>query len=104
MFIDFFYHLRAHQLNVSIQEFLTLLETLRSNATPLSINELYLCARMCLIKDKKLYERFARTSSKYNEAIETPQPETKEIPPEWLIKDFDRQPSEDEKAAIEKHG
>jgi len=104
MFIDFFYHLRAHQLNVSIQEFLTLLETLRSNATPLSINEFYLCARMCLIKDESLYDRFDRAFGSYYDAIEAQLPETKEIPLEWLIKDFERQLSDEEKAAIEKHG
>src|SRR5690625_2585815 len=103
MFIDFFYHLRAHQLNVSIQEFLTLLETLRSNATPLSINEFYLCARMCLIKYESLYDHYDRAIGSYYDAIESQRPETKEMPLELLIKDFERQLSDEEKAAIEKH-
>jgi len=104
MFIDFFYHLRAHQLQPSIQEFLTLLEVLRSRATPLSVDEFYQSARMCLIKDESLYDRFDQAFGSYYEAIEADLPSQAEIPLDWLIKDFERQLSAAEKAAIEKHG
>src|SRR5690625_7374443 len=97
MFIDFFYHLRAHQLNVSIQEFSTLLETLRSNATPLSINEFYLCARMCLIKDESLYDRFDRAFGSSYDSIEAQLPQSKQIPLERLIEDLERARSEEGK-------
>src|SRR5690625_8033250 len=80
MFIDFFYHLRAHQLQPSIQEFLTLLEVLRSRATPLSVDEFYQSARMCLIKDESLYDRFDQAFGSYYEAIEADLPSQAEIP------------------------
>src|SRR5699024_12155439 len=80
------------------------LETLRSSATPLSINEFYLCARMCLVKDESLYDRFDRAFGSYYDAIEAQLPGAKEITLKWLIKDFERQLSDEEKAANEKHG
>src|SRR5690625_3236094 len=104
MFIDFFYHLRAHQIPVSIQEFLTLLEMLRSQATPLSVNDFYHSARMCLVKDESLYDRYDRAFGSYYEELEATLPDAEEIPLEWLIKDFERHLSDEEKAAIEKHG
>jgi len=104
MFIDFFYHLRAYQLPVSIQEYLGLLELLRSRATPLSLDEFYHYARLCLIKDERLYDRFDQAFGRYYEEQERRRPETADVPLDWLIKDFERQLTEAEKAAIQKHG
>src|SRR5690606_29933313 len=52
MLTDFFYHLRAHKLPVSVQEYLTLLETLRSGVMPPTLDDFYHVARMTLVKDE----------------------------------------------------
>ncbi len=56
MLIRFFYFLRQQQLRVSIQEFITLIESLCSTAAPISIDEFYYLARLVLIKDESLFD------------------------------------------------
>lgn len=58
MLLDFFYHLRAHKLPVSVQEYLTLLNALRAQVMTPDINQFYHLARMTLVKDETLFDRF----------------------------------------------
>ncbi len=52
MLINFFYHLRAARLPVSIKELLTLLAALRSDLIRPSLDEFYFLSRATLIKDE----------------------------------------------------
>lgn len=104
MLTDFFYHLRAHRLPVSVQEYLTLLGLLRSSVMRPSIDEFYHLARMTLVKDETLFDRYDQAFGQFYRQIEAALPADKEIPLDWLIKEFQKHLSPEEKAAIEKHG
>ena len=104
MLIKFFYHLRAHKLPVSVQEYLTLLGVLRTRLMPPTIDDFYHLARMTLVKDETLFDRFDQAFSAFYQHHQAQLPDTKEIPLDWLIKEFQKQLSAEEKAAIEKHG
>jgi uncharacterized protein with von Willebrand factor type A (vWA) domain len=104
MLTDFFYHLRAHGLPVSVQEYLTLLNLLRTSVMRPSIDEFYHLARMTLVKDETLFDRYDQAFGQFYRQIEAALPADKEIPLDWLIKEFQKHLSPEEKAAIEKHG
>ncbi|OWT56808.1 vWA domain-containing protein [Candidimonas nitroreducens] len=104
MLTDFFYHLRAHKLPVSVQEYLTLLDTLRSGVMPPTLEDFYHLARMTLVKDETLFDRYDRAFAIFYEKIAAAFPADKEIPLDWLIKQFQKHLNPEEKAALEKHG
>jgi uncharacterized protein with von Willebrand factor type A (vWA) domain len=104
MLIDFFYHLRAHKLPVSVQEYLTLLESLREPLMAPTLDDFYHLARMTLVKDETLFDRYDKAFAAYYRGIAAALPPDKEIPLEWLIKQFERSLTPEEKAAIETHG
>ncbi|WP_028357792.1 vWA domain-containing protein [Brackiella oedipodis] len=104
MLLDFFYHLRKSGLPVSVKEFLTLLEVLRQAIMPPTLNDFYVTARMTLIKDESLYDRYDRAFSSFVKGAEPIFETFKEIPADWLISKFKKELSDAEKAAIEKHG
>ena len=104
MLLDFFYHLRNHRLPVSINEYLTLLAALKSNVMSPSLDDFYHLSRMTLVKDETLFDRFDQAFGEFYRTLEAALPLEKEIPLDWLIKEFQKQLSPEEKAAIEKHG
>src|SRR5690606_38457322 len=104
MLLDFFYHLRKSGLPVSVQEYLTLLETLRANVMQPSIDDFYHLARMTLVKDETLFDRYDRAFAVFYGKVVAVQPAGKEIPLDWLIKEFQKKLTPEEKAALEKHG
>lgn len=104
MLVDFFYHLRKHQLPVSIREYLTLLEALKKAVIGPSLDEFYLLARIVLIKDETHFDRYDIAFSSYTRHIDAAFPPGKDIPLEWLIKEHARNLSPEDKAAIEKLG
>lgn len=104
MLLDFFYHLRAHKLPVSVQEYLTLLNALRAQVMTPDINQFYHLARMTLVKDETLFDRFDQAFGAFYRKLQVALPADKEIPFDWLIKEFQKNLSPEEKAAIEKHG
>ncbi|MFA5490580.1 MAG: hypothetical protein WC284_15440 [Candidimonas sp.] len=104
MLLDFFYHLRARKLPVSIQEYLTLLEALRRDLMRPSLDDFYRLARLTLVKDESYFDRFDQAFGEFYQRLEAAVPLEKEIPLDWLIKEFQKNLSPEEKAAIEKHG
>lgn len=104
MLLDFFYHLRSHRLPVSVNEYLTLLRALQSNVMPPTLDDFYHLSRMTLIKDETLFDRFDQAFGEFYQKLEASLPLDKEIPLDWLIKEFQKYLSAEEKAAIEKHG
>lgn len=104
MLTDFFYHLRAHKLPVSVQEYLTLLNVLQTNLMHPTVDDFYHLARMTLIKDETLFDRYDQAFGQFYRKLEAAIPTDKEIPLDWLIKEFQKNLSPEEKAAIEKHG
>lgn len=104
MLIDFFYLLRSKAIPVSIQEYLTLLELLRSRVMPPTLDDFYEIARMTLVKDETLYDRYDQAFASFCRGIEAAGPDTPEVPLDWLTKTLEKTLTPEEKAAIQKHG
>ncbi|ANN68218.1 vWA domain-containing protein [Bordetella bronchialis] len=104
MLIDFFYHLRAHRIPVSVQEYLTLLESLRQPLMAPTLDDFYHLSRMTLVKDETLFDRYDQAFAAYYRGVAASLPPDKEIPLDWLIKQFERTLTHEEKAAIQAHG
>ncbi|KAG0928107.1 hypothetical protein G6F31_017823 [Rhizopus arrhizus] len=101
MLIDFFYHLRAHKLPVSVQEYLTLVDALRQDLMAPTLDEFYFLARATLVKDESLYDRFDKAFGAYYKGIEAALPAGKEIPLDWLLTQVEKSLSPEGKAASE---
>ena len=104
MLIDFFYHLRSQKLLVSVKEYLTLLEALSTPLMPPSLEDFYFLARTTLVKDETLFDRFDRAFSSYYKSLEQKLPPGKKIPLDWLVKEFEKRLTPEQKAELEKHG
>jgi len=104
MLIDFFYHLRDHRLPVSVNEYLTLVDALRRDLMPPTLDDFYYLARATLVKDETLYDRFDQAFGSYFKGLEAKLPPGKEIPLDWLIKEFERSLTPEQKAELQKHG
>jgi uncharacterized protein with von Willebrand factor type A (vWA) domain len=112
MLIDFFFHLRAAKLKVSINELLTLLEALKQGVIgPQSpegglslLDEFYHLSRTTLVKDETQFDKFDRAFGEYFKGVTTSLDFTKEIPEEWFRKVLERAFSPEEIAKLEKLG
>ena len=70
MLIDFFLHLKASKLPVSTREYLTLLEAMQARLAGHSIDDFYILARACLVKDESLYDKFDQAFGVYFKGVE----------------------------------
>lgn len=104
MLIPFFQHLRAAKLPVSIKEFLTLLEALKAEVIEPSLDNFYFLARASLVKDERLFDKFDKAFGAYFHGIQTLPNIEVELPLEWLKRQFQREFTAEEKAAIEAMG
>jgi uncharacterized protein with von Willebrand factor type A (vWA) domain len=104
MLIDFFYTLRNAKLKVTVQEFLTLLEALKSGVIDTSVDQFYYLARTTLVKDETHFDKFDRAFAAYFKGVEMVADFSKELPLDWLKKTMEREFTAEEKAAIEKMG
>jgi len=103
MLVDFFYHLRAQQLPVSVKEYLTLLEALSKPLMTPSLEDFYFLARTTLVKDESLFDKFDRAFGSYFRKLENKVP-GKKIPLDWLVKEFEKHLTPEQKAEIERLG
>lgn len=105
MLINFFYGLKKAGVPVSIKELLVLLEAMQAHLAFGSIDDFYLLARTCLVKDEKYFDRFDQAFGQYfNEMESFADVLEAMIPDEWMRAQFEKQLSEEEKAAIESLG
>ncbi len=104
MLIDFFLHLKSARLPVSTREFLTLLEALEARVVSLSLDDFYVLARTCLIKDEAHFDRFDLAFGTYFKGVDAIFDIRAEIPEEWLRREFERHLSAEDKAKIEALG
>jgi len=108
MLIDFFYTLRAAKLPVSVKEYLTLLEALKSdvvgprNPDACTLDDFYFLSRTTLVKDEKHFDKFDRAFAAYFKGVEMLTDFNKEIPADWLRKELERLLSEEQKANVPK--
>ncbi len=104
MLINFFYLLRQHGIPVSINELLTLIEVLRRPIMMPTLGDFYRTARMTLVKDESHFDRYDQAFAAFVKRAEPVIEQYKEIPEHWLLADFKKNLTDEQKAAIEKHG
>ena len=73
MFLDFFYLLRLRGLEVSINEWMTLIEALDKGLARSSLTGFYQLCRSILIKSESDYDKFDLVFSEYFRGIESPE-------------------------------
>lgn len=91
MFTTFFYHLRDNGLNVSLNEWMNLIETLDKGLCSASLNDFYQLCRAILVKSEVDYDKFDLAFAAYFQGIETP----KDLPDQvwkWLDKELPKRP------------
>ncbi len=105
MLINFFYLLKKSGLPVSIKELLVLLEALEKRLAFCSIDDFYLLARLCLVKDEKYFDRYDKAFAAYFKDLESLDDILEAlIPDEWLRAEFFKSLSDEEKAKVESLG
>ncbi|MDO4544580.1 MAG: VWA containing CoxE family protein, partial [Bacillota bacterium] len=73
MFLEFFYLLRAKGLEVSINEWMTLVEALDKGLAHSSLTGFYHLCRSVLIKTESEYDKFDAVFAEYFKGIQTPE-------------------------------
>lgn len=96
MFLEFFYLLRAKGLEVSINEWMALVEALDKGLAKSSLTSFYYLCRSILIKSETDYDKFDMVFAEYFKNIKTPDELPSEVW-EWLA-------DEEEERAIDDKG
>ncbi len=104
MLIDFFLHLRSARLPVSIKEYLMLLEAMQRKVIGPSLDDFYVLSRASLIKDERHFDKFDRAFGAYFKGLDALPGFDLDLPLEWLKRQFQREFTAEEKAAIEAMG
>ncbi len=108
MLTGFLLHLRAHRLPVSTREFLTLIEALEAKVVSGSLDDFHALARATLVKDEQHFDRFDVAFGSYFNGIDAlfdvGPDNTREIPEDWLRREFMRNLSEEDRRRIEALG
>jgi len=102
MLIRFFAALRQERIPVSPVELFTLLECLQKGFAFADLDEFYLLARLCMIKDEKYFDRFDRAFARYFRELNVLDDLLLDvIPDDWLRRHLDAFLTDEERAAIE---
>lgn len=105
MLLDFFEALRRAKLRSTLPEFLTLLDTLSHGIGTGSLDAFYTTARMTLVKDEALFDRFDAVFADYWEGRESRFDSIfDDIPDEWLNSDGRPELTPEQMAAVEAMG
>lgn len=106
MFLTLFTELRAAKVPVSLREFLTLLDGVKSQVADYRVNDFYHLARTCLVKDERHLDRFDLVFSQVFKGLELLSDSVAEVelPAEWLRKLAEKHLTDEEKAQIEALG
>ncbi|NNM50625.1 MAG: VWA domain-containing protein [Pseudomonadales bacterium] len=90
MLIKLFETLRAHQVPVTLREFMDLLASLQAGLVFADTDDFYQLARLTLVKDEKHFDRFDRAFAAYFEGISSLEDLKLEIPEDWLRKEIEK--------------
>ena len=105
MLIDFFEEVRAAGVPATPRELLDLIRGLQADLAFAEIDDFYLLARTCLVKDEKYYDRFDLAFSSYFKGIDSlDELLEKVIPDEWLRQTFEKFLSEEDRKKIKSLG
>lgn len=87
MFLDFFYLLRSKEMNISLDEWLTLMEAMNKGLGNSSLVGFYDLCRAILIKSEAEYDKFDLAFAEYFQGVETAEDLPKEFW-KWLSEDI----------------
>lgn len=104
MLTDFFLHLRSRGLPVSLQELLTLLDALQEQVIEPSLDDFYLLARACLVKDESRFDRYDRAFGEYFRGASAQAAAAATLPEEWFREQLRRALPPEERERIPKLG
>ncbi len=108
MFHNFFSHLRAAKIPVSIREYLTLLEALDKDVPGESLDGFYYLARSALVKDERNLDKFDQVFAHSFRGVEALGDlfgeEEHAVPADWLRKMSEKFLTPEERAEIEALG
>lgn len=105
MLVDFLNHLKNAHVKVSITEWLDLIDMMSKDMIPPTLEEFYQLARLSMVKDESLYDRFDKAFAEFFEGIRAlPDPIPEELPEDWLNNPLFKDLSDEEKAQIEAMG
>jgi uncharacterized protein len=104
MLIDFFMHMRASKVPVSIKEHLLLLEALARGVISTSLDDFYYLSRSIMVKDERNFDKFDKAFGAYFQGVQAIPGLDLDLPLEWLKRQFQREFTAEEKAAIEAMG
>ena len=105
MFVQFFHHLKSAGLPVSLREYLTLMEAMAADVPERSVDHFYYLARATLIKDERNLDIFDRLFAHHFKGVsQNIDPQTMEIPEDWLALLNRQYLTEEERAKIEAMG
>jgi len=103
--INFFLTLRRYKVPVTIRELMDLIAALRERVVYSSVDDFYLLARTCMVKDEKNYDKFDRAFSAYFKGLEDLHGLLESlIPDEWLRREFEKSLTPEELKQIESLG
>ena len=102
MFIDFFMTVRKAKVPCSVSEYLDLIAMVEKNLAFADLDDFYVLAKMCLVKDERHYDRFDKAFGHYFEGIESLDlaMDDPSIPDDWMRKEMERIMSQEEMDAI----
>jgi len=101
MLIDFFQTLRSNGIPATPRELLDLVRALQADLAFANMDDFYLLARTCLVKDEKLYDRFDLAFAQFFEGVEAADASLSNlVPDDWLQKTFERYLSDEEKSKL----
>jgi len=105
MLIDFFNDIRKSGVPVSLRELLDLLAALEKGIAFANVDDFYLLARTCLVKDESYYDRFDRAFGAYFNGLEGLDDLLDTlIPDEWIRKEFEKMLTPEEREKIKSLG
>ena len=105
MLINFFLALRRYKVPATIRELMDLIAALRERVVYSSVDDFYLLARTCMVKDEKNYDKFDRAFSAYFKGLEDLHGLLESlIPDEWLRHEFEKSLTPEELRQIESLG
>ncbi len=108
MFLRFFDTLRKAKVPVSLREFLSFLEAMKSGLATYDVEEFYFLARAIMVKDERHIDRFdqafAATFSGLEQISVDAVLNAVDVPSDWLEKLAEKHLTEEEKAEIDALG
>ena len=105
MLINFFLTLRRYKVPATIRELMDLIAALQHRVVYSSVDDFYLLARTCMVKDEKNYDKFDRAFSTYFKGLDDLHGLLESlIPDEWLRHEFEKSLTPEELKQIESLG